>query len=725
MQPAARRDQRPGCSGLIGLGLLPVLQRRAAVLIKRVLACLIGVGIAGGDLCGDQIAFRLHRLAGGDRRQHLALGDMIAGAHIDIYDLAGEGREDLGGGVVVGGDLCFHGNQAGKFPRGHGAQRDVCPLRAVGAKAALDQLRQRRLRLGRKRVAQAPAPESARPRQRRRPLPGCAVGRCAAGLLWAAFPSRFPCMKHPDGWGYKRAGLQEPYRPERLGKPMRLLVVEDNDQLAELICRGLKAAGFDSDRAARIAEAEDAIQASRYGAMIVDLGLPDGDGRNLVTSLRAKGDATPVLMLTARGTTEERSPVCLSGADDYLVKPFAFEELVARLRALLRRPGEFLGDLVWSAGNLYLRQRRARLFVDGTPQSFSAASWRFWKSSSAGPAGWCPSGWSRIISSAFGRRPLQCGGSLCASAAQAAERYRRRCRGPYRARRRLHPDGAQAVTFRLSLQSRITCFHLLAIVIAAMLVPLANYLVINQFANQFEVRILETMPQPSAQYLSRDSRKDWRLGPAGRPADACMRHGLDGLSYAVADAATALFFPRIPGKARRCRRSPPSSFSAIRENGAEFYSLALKRGEGDDAIWIKVAQNIQHPDVIFDDIVSSYLGHIGWFTVTILALLLAIDIVVIRSALAAGAARIRNRQRHRSGQDESAPARSRRAAGAVAPDRFHEPGAGPAGTGHPGPARIHRRRGARTSHATRGAAHAGRDHARPAKGWTRSRPTFW
>ena len=88
---------------------------------------------------------------------------------------------------------------------------------------------------------------------------------------------------------------------------MRLLVVEDNEQLAELICRGLKAAGFDSDRAARIAEAEDAIQASRYGAMIVDLGLPDGDGRNLVSSLRAKGNATPVLMLTAAAPRKKRS----------------------------------------------------------------------------------------------------------------------------------------------------------------------------------------------------------------------------------------------------------------------------------------------------------------------------------------------------------------------------------------------------------------------------------
>lgn len=118
---------------------------------------------------------------------------------------------------------------------------------------------------------------------------------------------------------------------------MRLLVIEDNDQLAELICRGLKAAGFDSDRAARISEAEDAIQASRYGAMIVDLGLPDGDGRNLVAALRAKGDATPVLMLTARGTTEDKVSGLSSGADDYLVKPFAFAELVARVNAMTRR----------------------------------------------------------------------------------------------------------------------------------------------------------------------------------------------------------------------------------------------------------------------------------------------------------------------------------------------------------------------------------------------------
>ena len=186
--------------------------------------------------------------------------------------------------------------------------------------------------------------------------------------------------------------------------------------------------------------------------------------------------------------------------------------------------------------------------------------------------------------------------------------------------------------FRLnSLQSRIAFFHLLAILIAAMLVPLANYLVINQSANQFEVRSLRDHAATIAQYLSR-TPDGWRLD---MPEDlqTLYAHGLDGLSYTVADAENRpLFSSNLQGGAARV---PISSQQLQRysENGAEFYSLALKRGQGDDAIWIKVAQNIQHPDVIFDDIVSSYLGHIGWFTVTILALLLAIDIIVIRSAL--------------------------------------------------------------------------------------------
>jgi two-component system response regulator TctD len=152
---------------------------------------------------------------------------------------------------------------------------------------------------------------------------------------------------------------------------MRLLVVEDNAKLGSLICQGLKAAGFDSDLTTRIAEAEDAIHASKYAAMIVDLGLPDGDGRDLVLNLRARGNATPVLLLTARSATEDKVSGLGTGADDYLVKPFAFEELVARIRALLRRPGQFLGDLL-QAGNVSFDSGAQQVFVNGAPQSLSA-----------------------------------------------------------------------------------------------------------------------------------------------------------------------------------------------------------------------------------------------------------------------------------------------------------------------------------------------------------------
>ena len=152
---------------------------------------------------------------------------------------------------------------------------------------------------------------------------------------------------------------------------MRLLVVEDNAKLSELIGAGLAAAGFESDRVSHLAAAEEALTASRYAAMILDLGLPDGDGRSLVTALRAKGDAIPVLMLTARDRLDDKVAGLASGADDYLVKPFAFEELIARLRALLRRPGEFLGEKL-AAGNVAFDTVARQAFVAGNPVNFSA-----------------------------------------------------------------------------------------------------------------------------------------------------------------------------------------------------------------------------------------------------------------------------------------------------------------------------------------------------------------
>lgn len=152
---------------------------------------------------------------------------------------------------------------------------------------------------------------------------------------------------------------------------MRLLVVEDNAKLSDLIAQGLARAGFESDCVSGVRSAQEALLNNRYAALIVDLGLPDGDGRALVSGLRNGGDSTPVLMLTARGTLADKVSGLESGADDYLVKPFAFEELTARIRALLRRSGDFLGTVL-KAGNVTFDTVARQVFVDAKPQEFSA-----------------------------------------------------------------------------------------------------------------------------------------------------------------------------------------------------------------------------------------------------------------------------------------------------------------------------------------------------------------
>ena len=132
---------------------------------------------------------------------------------------------------------------------------------------------------------------------------------------------------------------------------MRLLIIEDEPRIADLVKAGLVRAGFAVDVVAQCADARLALAVTPYDAAVVDLGLPDGDGVTLVRELRTKGNQLPVLMLTARDTIEDRVCGLDSGADDYLVKPFAMAELVARTKALLRRPGAALG-MTLKAGNV-------------------------------------------------------------------------------------------------------------------------------------------------------------------------------------------------------------------------------------------------------------------------------------------------------------------------------------------------------------------------------------
>jgi len=147
---------------------------------------------------------------------------------------------------------------------------------------------------------------------------------------------------------------------------MRLLLVEDNERLAGAVAQHLKGAGFTIDRVGLAAEASAALAAARYDAIVLDLGLPDGDGLRILEAARSRGEGAPILILTARDGLEDRIKGLNSGADDYLLKPFAMGELVARLKALLRRPGAVLGNLL-EAGNLSFDTVHRTVEVDRQP----------------------------------------------------------------------------------------------------------------------------------------------------------------------------------------------------------------------------------------------------------------------------------------------------------------------------------------------------------------------
>ncbi len=119
---------------------------------------------------------------------------------------------------------------------------------------------------------------------------------------------------------------------------MRLLVVEDEPEIAQFICQGLTEAGYAVDLAEDGQKGLHFALLATYDLMILDILLPQIDGLNLVRQLRDRGSHAPILLLTALDSIDDRVKGLDAGADDYLVKPFSFSELLARLRALLRRP---------------------------------------------------------------------------------------------------------------------------------------------------------------------------------------------------------------------------------------------------------------------------------------------------------------------------------------------------------------------------------------------------
>jgi two-component system response regulator MprA len=131
----------------------------------------------------------------------------------------------------------------------------------------------------------------------------------------------------------------------------RILVVEDDAELRELLRRALTESDFEVSSAGNGRDAMERAAAARPDALVIDIGLPDADGRDLCQALRAQGTDAPVLFLTARDAVADRLAGFAAGGDDYVTKPFSIDEVLARLRALLRRAP---GDEVATAGEVRL-----------------------------------------------------------------------------------------------------------------------------------------------------------------------------------------------------------------------------------------------------------------------------------------------------------------------------------------------------------------------------------
>ena len=141
---------------------------------------------------------------------------------------------------------------------------------------------------------------------------------------------------------------------------MRILVVEDEDAIARPLAEGLRREGFDVDR---VATGRDALAAEAPDLVLLDLRLPDIDGTDVCRELRSRSDV-PIIVVTARGQEIDRVLGLELGADDYVVKPFGFRELLARIRAVMRRARPTVGGRVYRAGRLVVDADARRAFVD-------------------------------------------------------------------------------------------------------------------------------------------------------------------------------------------------------------------------------------------------------------------------------------------------------------------------------------------------------------------------
>jgi DNA-binding response OmpR family regulator len=177
-------------------------------------------------------------------------------------------------------------------------------------------------------------------------------------------PAIVPVPAVPDAHrAFDRIDAVRTYQP-RLRSAARILFVEDDASIAENASHALRNEGYDIDVVPTRRHAGAAADTARYDLIILDLGLPDGDGLELLRRWRGGDRAVPVIAVTARGGIEDRIRGLDAGADDYIAKPFEMRELSARVRAVLRRPGGALGKLLTFC-NIEMDTVRRRLRIAG------------------------------------------------------------------------------------------------------------------------------------------------------------------------------------------------------------------------------------------------------------------------------------------------------------------------------------------------------------------------
>lgn len=156
---------------------------------------------------------------------------------------------------------------------------------------------------------------------------------------------------------------------------MKLLLVEDDQMLGETICDGARQSGWHVDHVSDASSARTALIDHAYTAVLLDIGLPGESGLSVLRSIRSRYDSTPVLILTARGQLSERIAGLDAGADDYLVKPFQFDELWARLRAVIRRSQGRVVP-VFTYGDVQIDRSRRVVTKSGVDVTLSAQEYR-------------------------------------------------------------------------------------------------------------------------------------------------------------------------------------------------------------------------------------------------------------------------------------------------------------------------------------------------------------